>query len=132
MSDSKPAHGTFCWNELVTRDVKAAGKFYSELIGWEVAESGMPGMDYSMFKTGGKETGGMMAMPAEVPAQVPSHWMAYITVDDVDSLVDKIKELGGTILYGPEDVPGVGRFVTILDPTGAAVSLITLSGGTQA
>lgn len=126
MSDNKPAHGTFCWNELVTRDTAAAKKFYSELIGWEAADSGMPGMDYTMFKAGGKEAGGMMAMPAEVPAEVPSHWMSYITVDEVDSLVDKVKNLGGTILYGPEDVPNVGRFVTIQDPTGAVVSLIKL------
>lgn len=127
MSDNKPAHGTFCWNELATRDVKAAGKFYSELIGWEVAASGMPGMDYSMFKAGGKDAGGMMAMPAEVPDQVPSHWMAYITVDNVDSLVGKVTELGGQILHGPQDVPGVGRFITVQDPTGAVVGLITLA-----
>jgi len=127
MSDNKPAHGTFCWNELMTRDTKAAGKFYSELIGWEVADSGMPGMDYSMLKVGGKEAGGMMAMPSEVPDQVPSHWVAYITVDDVDSLVDKVKALGGQVLFGPEDVPGVGRFITVQDPTGATVSLIKLT-----
>jgi hypothetical protein len=127
MSDNKPVHGTFCWNELMTRDVKAAGKFYSELIGWEVADSGMPGIDYSLLKAGDTEAGGMMAMPVEVPDQVPSHWMAYITVDDVDSLVEKIPALGGTILHGPQDIPGVGRFITAQDPTGATVGLITLS-----
>ena len=39
MSD-KPAQGTFCWNELMTRDTDKAGKFYAELIGWELADSG--------------------------------------------------------------------------------------------
>lgn len=111
----------------MTRDTKAACKFYSELIGWEIADSGMPGMDYSMLKAAGKEAGGMMAMPAEVPDQVPSHWVSYITVDDVDSLVDKVKELGGQVLYGPMDVSGVGRFISIQDPTGATVSLIKLT-----
>ena len=127
MPDKMPAHGTFCWNELMTRDVKAAGKFYSELIGWEVADSGMPGMDYSMFKAGGKEAGGMMVMPGEVPDQVPSHWMAYIAVDDVDGLVGKIPGLGGTILHGPQDIPGVGRFITVQDPAGATVGMIQLA-----
>ena len=131
MSNDKPAHGTFCWNELVTRDTGKAKNFYSELIGWEATDSGMPGMDYSMFKAGDKEAGGMMAMPAEVPKEVPSHWMAYITVDDVDALAAKVPELGGTLLYGPEDVPNVGRFCTIQDPTGAVVSLIKLTGGSQ-
>jgi predicted enzyme related to lactoylglutathione lyase len=127
MSGNMPTHGTFCWNELMTRDVKAAGTFYSELIGWKMADSPMGDIEYTLLKAGEKEAGGMMAMPAEVPDQVPSHWMAYITVDDVDSLVEKIPALGGTILHGPQDVPGVGRFIIVQDPTGAAVGLITLA-----
>lgn len=126
MADETPAHGTFCWNELMTRDDKAASKFYSELIGWKAEDSGMPGMNYTVMKAGDKSTAGMMAMPAEIPAEVPSHWMAYITVDDVDSLVEKTKQLGGTVLHGPQDVPKVGRFITIQDPTGAVISLIKL------
>ena len=44
MADEKPTHGTFCWNELMTRDVTAAEKFYTELIGWKAVDSGMPGI----------------------------------------------------------------------------------------
>ncbi len=127
MSDQKSAHGTFCWNELMTRDVDAAKKFYSELIGWEMADSGMPGMDYTMMKAGDKTAGGMMAMPKEVPDMVPSHWMAYLTVDDVDAAAKKVVELGGELLHDIMDIPTVGRFVTIKDPTGAAIALITLA-----
>lgn len=127
MSEEKSAHGTFCWYELITRDVSAATKFYSELIGWKAEDSGMPGMQYSMFKAGDKAVAGMMAMPGEIPAEVPSHWMAYVTVDDVDSLVGKVKQLGGEVLHGPQDVPTVGRFLTIKDPSGAVISLIKLT-----
>ena len=45
-----PAHGTFCWNELMTRDTGKAAKFYAELLGWEPVDSGMPGMQYTIFK----------------------------------------------------------------------------------
>lgn len=128
MSNGKPPHGTFCWNELMTRDSAAAGKFYSELIGWKANDSSMPGMQYTLFKTGENDAGGMMDMPTEVPAEVPPHWMAYIAVDDVDALAKKTVELGGKLLFGPQEVPKVGRFITIQDPTGAVVSLITLSG----
>lgn len=124
MANEMPAHGAFCWNELVTRDLEAAKKFYSELIGWEIVDSSMTDMVYNVLKANGKDQGGMMAMPAEVPGQVPSHWMSYITVDDVDALVSRVTELGGQVLFGPQDIPTVGRFVTIQDPTGAAVSLI--------
>lgn len=127
MSEVKTMHGTFCWNELMTRDTAAAGKFYSELLGWKTADSGMPGMNYTLLKAGEKDAGGMMEMPAEIPKEVPPHWMSYIAVDDVDSLVEKTKELGGTVLFGPQDIPQVGRFCTIQDPTGAVVSLIKLA-----
>jgi hypothetical protein len=49
-------------------------------------------------------------------------------VDDVDDRAAKVKELGGTVCVPPTDIPNVGRFCVINDPTGAAVSLITLKG----
>ena len=123
MADEKSKHGTFCWNELMTRDAKAATKFYTELVGWKAVESGMPGVDYTLLKAGDTEAGGLMQMPADVPNEVPSHWMTYIQVDDVDALVSKVTELGGQVIHGPQDIPNVGRIVIIQDPTGAAVSL---------
>ncbi|UCE25885.1 MAG: VOC family protein [Candidatus Zixiibacteriota bacterium] len=108
----------------MTRDVPAAAKFYSELLGWEPADSGMPGMAYTIFKAADKDAGGMMEMPKDIPEQVPSHWMSYIAVSDIDAIVGKTPELGGTVLHGPQEVPGVGRFAVIQDPTGAVVSLI--------
>jgi predicted enzyme related to lactoylglutathione lyase len=127
MADEAYPHGTFCWNELMTRDSAAAEKFYKELLGWEPTDSGMPGMKYTILKAGEKQAGGLMAMPAEIPKEVPSHWMAYVAVDDVDTAAGKVEKLGGTILHGPQDVPGVGRFCTIQDPTGAVLSLISMS-----
>jgi predicted enzyme related to lactoylglutathione lyase len=127
MADEKPAIGMFCWNELVTRDVAGAEKFYTELLGWKSVDSGMPGMKYNMFKADGKDAGGLMEMPAEVPKEVPSHWMSYITVKDVDALAKKAKELGGNVLHGPQDIPGMGRFCVVQDPTGAVVSLMAFS-----
>ena len=124
MADEKPVNGMFCWNELVTRDVAGAEKFYTELLGWKAVDSGMPGMKYNLFKADGKDAGGLMEMPAEVPKEVPSHWMAYITVEDVDVMAKKTGELGGSVMYGPQDIPGMGRFCVIQDPTGAVVSLM--------
>lgn len=124
MAEQKYPHGTFCWNELMTRDVPAASRFYTELLGWQAADSGMPGLNYTIFKSGDKTAGDMMEMPAEIPAQVPAHWMAYIAVDDIDAVIKKARDLGGKVLHGPQDVPGVGRFAVIQDPGGAVISLL--------
>ena len=121
----KTTHGTFCWNECVSTDVPAAKKFYTELLGWEAKESDMEGMPYTVFNADDKMAAGLMAMPPEVKG-VPSHWMAYIAVDNVDELTEKAKGMGANIIHGPMDIPSVGRFVIIQDPAGAVISLITL------
>ena len=127
MADDKYPHGTVCWNELITRDMARAEKFYTELLGWKAVDSGMPGMKYTMFQAGDKHAGGMMTMPADAPDDLPSHWLTYISVDGIDALAEKVKELGGTVLHGPMDVPTVGRFCIIQDPTGGVISLITMT-----
>ena len=127
MAEERPAHGTFCWTELMTRDLPEAEKFYSELLGWKTVDSGMPGMKYTLIKAGDKDAGGMMEMPADIPAQVPPHWMTYVAVDDVDALAAKVEGLGGKLLNPVMDIPQVGRFCIVQDPTGAVLSLITLA-----
>ncbi|KAA3637731.1 MAG: VOC family protein [Calditrichaeota bacterium] len=118
-----PKHGSFCWNELITSDTKKAGEFYSKLLGWTETpfEGGMP---YTLFTTGKKSEGGMMAITPEM-GDSPSQWMSYITVDDVDASAKQAEELGGKIICPPTDIPTVGRIVLISDPTGATVGLIT-------
>lgn len=120
-----PAHGTICWTELQSRDVEAAKKFYSELLGWTMNTSAAGGVDYTEFKAGERPLGGMMQMCAEM-GDGPSHWMSYVAVDDVDASAKRVEELGGQIHVPPTDIPNVGRFCLISDPAGAAISLITL------
>ena len=52
--------------------------------------------------------------------------MTYFAVDDVDASAKRVGELGGSIVHGPQDVPNVGRFCIIKDPTGAVITLITM------
>ncbi|HEV2915533.1 MAG TPA: VOC family protein [Pyrinomonadaceae bacterium] len=121
-----PANGTFCWNELATTSLETAKKFYTELLGWKLKESNAAGMVYNEIVAGGAEIGGMYQMTAEF-GNAPSHWMAYVAVDDVDARAKQAEELGGKVCVPPSDIPNVGRFCVINDPTGAAISLIKLN-----
>ena len=122
-----PAHGTICWTELSTKDVEAARKFYSELLGWTTTKSEAGGDGYTEVRaSGGRPFGGMMQMTAECGGDGPSHWTSYVAVDDVDASAKRVEELGGKVVMPPTDIPNVGRFCIINDPTGAAISLITL------
>lgn len=117
------APGTFCWVELGTTDSQAAKKFYTELFGWNFADSPVgPDMVYTMLKQDGKDVGGLYQMGSEMQG-VPPHWLSYVSVANADDAAAKAKELGGTLLKDPFDVSTVGRMAVIQDPTGAVFAL---------
>jgi predicted enzyme related to lactoylglutathione lyase len=124
----KPAHGVICWTELASKDVEAAKKFYSELLGWKLVTSEAAGMSYTEIVVGDKHIGGMYQISEEGAGggDMPSHWNSYVAVDDVDAAAKRVEELGGKLCVQPMDIPNVGRFCVITDPTGANISLITL------
>ena len=66
---------------------------------------------------------GMMAMPPNMPPHVPSYWMPYFQVSDVDASADKAKGLGAKIMVGPQDIPGTGRSAIVTDPQGAMFAI---------
>ena len=123
-----PPHGIFCWNELSTNNLEAAKTFYRDLLGWKLHESDAAGMNYIEIEAAGKRIGGMYQQSPEMGPPMPPHWMAYIAVDNIDAVAARVAKLGGKVLVGPMNIPHVGRFAVINDPTGAAISIITLSG----
>ncbi|MBA2732258.1 MAG: VOC family protein [Acidobacteria bacterium] len=122
-------HGTICWAELASKDVEAAKTFYTELLGWKLTGSQAAGMNYTEIVVGDKHIGGMYQITEECGGgDMPSHWVSYVAVDDVDTSAKRTEELGGKVCVPPMDIPNVGRFCVINDPTGATISLVKLSG----
>jgi predicted enzyme related to lactoylglutathione lyase len=125
----KTPNGEWCWAELMTRDISAARKFYTQLFGWAYNEHDMGPMGmYTLWKTPGTEKdpqvpglGGMMAMEKSAP--YPPHWLQYVESDDVDGTCKRAKELGAQVHMEPMDIPNIGRFAVLSDPTGAAFAL---------
>ena len=121
--DEPPTKGEFSWHELATTDHEAAFDFYADLVGWQKTDAmdmGEMGI-YQMYGAGSSTLGGMFNKPAEMPA--PPHWLYYISVDDVNAAVEKVKALGGQILNGPMEVPGGDMIAQCMDPQGAAFAL---------
>jgi len=122
-----PEHGTFCWNELNTRDPDAARDFYAKTLGWTFDTMPMgTGGTYLIAKIGDRIVGGvfdMRAMPGM--EQIPPHWFAYIEVDDVDARVAAAQRAGATLMRDIFDVPDVGRIAIVRDPTGAVAGWMT-------
>jgi hypothetical protein len=119
-------HGTFYWNELMTRDPKTAKKFYEKTIGWTFEEMPMAGGGtYVVAKAGDRPAGGIFDTTGTDMANLPEHWLSYLAVDDIDARCAKAKAAGGTIVREPFEVPGVGRIAVIRQPGGGMVGWMT-------
>jgi predicted enzyme related to lactoylglutathione lyase len=122
MSDKIFTRGRFVWHDYMAKDPAKARAFYTELMAWKIDEMDMGPMGkYAMLKRGDAGIGGIVPLTG-APAEVPSHWISYISVDDVDATCKKAKELGGKVCVEAFDIPGVGRTAVLEDPTGAVFS----------
>jgi uncharacterized protein len=119
--EQPPSEGVFVWDELLTSDIGAAKSFYGEILGWTARDTDMGEMTYTIFRRAGDvDAGGGMTMPPGMEAPL---WLTYIATDNVDESAEKAKGLGAAIQTQPTDIPDIGRFAVIKDPTGAAVGI---------
>jgi predicted enzyme related to lactoylglutathione lyase len=106
----------FIWYELVTNDLDKAVNFYKKVVGWDIKDSGMPGMKYMLFGKDGKDVGGMMTWAGADAPELPTQWMGHIHIAKLDEELKAVTADGGTIVKPAQDIPGVGRFAVVLDP----------------
>lgn len=130
--------GLPCWFECMTRDFDASLAYYRDVAGWDVhwmgeGPDGSPAhvtekparTDFLYVTHGGDEgVAGLYDASAWLPEDAPSYWRIYLGVDDVDTALEKLTDLGGTVLDGPMDSP-FGRLATVRDPHGAQFQIIT-------
>jgi predicted enzyme related to lactoylglutathione lyase len=76
---------------------------------------------YTMFKSGDRAVGGMIALPREAES-MPVMWMGYVTVENLEASVAKAKELGAKVCKEITQI-SMGRFAILSDPQGAVIGL---------
>ncbi|RMB61925.1 VOC family protein [Tessaracoccus antarcticus] len=123
--EARDKPGGFTWWELMTGDYGAAVAFYGDVFGMDIHPLGAQSepFQYSTFGQGDGLLAGICDAATIVSDEVPSHWRVYVQVVDVDSSVEKVRSLGGTLLDGPVDSP-FGRVATVADDQGAQFQLI--------
>jgi predicted enzyme related to lactoylglutathione lyase len=123
MALHEPKAGEIVWNELITSNMEAAYKFYSELFGWKtIQDMDMGPMGtYRIYGIGDKQLGGMMTAPKNMP--MPPSWLFYAGTDDLEAAIARATERGAKVVTGPMDVPDGGRIAQLMDPQGAAFAL---------
>lgn len=116
------AAGGWCWNELWTRDEIGALAFYQRVFGYshESMDLGDAGTYYVLKKDGVGRAG----MMRSTQPKAPSMWLPYVAVAHCDTIASRAPHLGGQLLAPPTDIPDVGRFAVLADPTGAAIAVL--------
>ena len=122
--------GAFVWYELMTSDLPAATRFYAAVLGWETKDAGMP-FPYTLASLSGKPLGGMMTLPADAAQSgAQPAWVGYVGVANCDAAASAAQAAGATVCAPAQDIPGVGRFATLMDPQGAVFVAFQGSDGT--
>jgi len=127
----RPKTGEVSWNELLTTSSKGAAEFYGKLFGWQSAPFTPPGgmtggHEYNLFKTDPNSMGVAGMMPVPDP-KIPSHWVPYIVVENIDASLAKATKLGAKTCLAVTSIGEIGRIAVIQDPQGATVGLHELA-----
>ncbi|MGF1474549.1 MAG: VOC family protein [Geminicoccaceae bacterium] len=118
-------HGKIFWNELNTKDADGSKAFYGEMFGWDLQDGPMPNGEgrYIVAKQGDDMIAGIFPLEGPEFEQVPSSWLTYVAVDDIEHAASELRRLGGMIMREPFEVPSIGKFAIARDPQGAVFAL---------
>ena len=122
----KYQHGTPCWVDLATTDLAGAKAFYAGLFCWEYVDEEMGEMDigvYSMAMLDGSAAAIYESGPGQIRSDGAAKWNVYVSVDDVDAVVERVAANGGAVLAGSRDVARAGRLAEIAAPTDCVTTL---------
>jgi len=115
--------GSYTWNENMSRAYEANKDFYSSVFGYQINDIGAEGMDYSTMDLNGQMVGGIGAIGADQPAEMPAAWVTYFNVDNADASVATAQQLGGSVIAPPFDTP-YGRMAVLADDQGGVFALM--------
>lgn len=122
--------------EMPAEDSQRMGNFYANVFGWQIQHLGPEMGNYTLAnttevdpktqrpKSPGAINGGFFKRMK--PDQVPS---VVIAVDDIRDAMKKVEEAGGRVLGGqkpgePDDIPGIGLYVSFSDTEGNRLGLL--------
>ncbi len=125
--------------EMPAKNKKRVAAFYTKAFGWHMQHMGQEMGNYILAmttatdkktgrpKTSGAINGGFFEYNSKNPGlQYPS---VVIAVDDIKKSMALVKKAGGKVLGGqkpgkPDDIPGVGLYVSFIDTEGNRVGML--------
>jgi len=115
--DREPGIGDWLWNEVWTLDPDPLVSFYTEVGQYEDT---LQGDDYVVLIDEGRWRAGIRTIQQKAYA---GRWVPVVRVKDPAALLDKVRQLGGTVLLEPGEGDASGDTALITDNAGAMLIL---------
>lgn len=127
MTEIKPIPpGTFCWTELMSPDVPASKRFYSELFNWRYSDTALDERTlYTVFHLReNQKVAGLFTIDERLRSLgLRPDWLNHIAVGNIYESCDIAQMHGGKLLSPPNPAVRGGLVCIIEDPVGAFVAL---------
>ena len=122
MSD-KSQVGKIGWIDMTVDDADGIRAFYKTVVGWGSESVSMGDYsDYSMTMPASGEAVSGICHARGGNADIPSGWLIYIVVEDVEKSAAACTDNGGEVVVPIKGLAG-GRFCVIRDPAGSTAAL---------
>ncbi|OEF22862.1 VOC family protein [Vibrio rumoiensis] len=108
--------GNWIWQEVWTQDINQSQQFYQQLDQFSQGKKTIAQHDYHYLSVNNNPAFGFVKKPN---SDVPTTWVNYIKVDDVNETIAKVKQNGGIVLMEPNKAVRNGSVAVIRDPAGA-------------
>jgi predicted enzyme related to lactoylglutathione lyase len=117
--DRKP--GRIGWHELFAADLQKEVAFYSEIFGWQRADTQYHFTDAYLALSAGEQV--FAGAFRKGPEEPDPFWLFYFNVEDLDAAAERVSALGGLVSCNDEALPSGLWVAHCSDPQGAAFAL---------
>jgi uncharacterized protein len=117
-SSPLPGRGTPAWLGLHTPDLAASAAFYAALFEWRFETTEIAGTPCATISQWGRP----FALAVQFP--VAARWVPDFATEALDADAETVRKLGGRVVSGPYELPGIGSLVEATDPGGAPFGLL--------
>lgn len=116
--------GAVGWMDLTVPEADPIRDFYRDVVGWKTMDISMGDYnDYCMLSPDDNVVRTGVCHQRGPNEGIPPAWIIYINVRDLDTCMEKVRQLGGEVVHGPRQMGEKARFCIIRDPAGAYCGL---------
>lgn len=103
------AVGKVIFAELAVPDLAAAKRFYGELFGWTFQDAQAGAVSLSQASVGNQVVATLIQRELPPGGRRQPTWLTVLSVRDTDAAEAVAVQQGAKLLFGPRDIPNLGR-----------------------